>query len=224
MENLNLFLFISIAAPLGMMLLVFDNKSRKALIFLLAGMFIALFSGELNGILINNITDISQKYYSVNISPCIEEFLKSIPIFLYAFTLKPNKQSLIECSISVGVGFAILENASILANSADFISFAIALFRGFGAGIMHGLSCLMVGWGITFINTRKKLFFTGSIALLNLASIFHSIYNALALSKYQIAAFILPVSVFIPLLIFGIKSEKDYLKNKSEEVNYINEN
>ena len=44
-------------------------------------------------------------------SPIIEEILKIIPIFICTFVMHPSRQDLIERSIAIGVGFAILENA-----------------------------------------------------------------------------------------------------------------
>lgn len=208
MEDLALNLFISIAVPLSMMLLIFEKRSKKVLLFLIIGLFVALFAGELNGVLLEIPSSLSEHYYYDNISPTIEELLKAIPILLFALLLKPGKQTLIECSVSVGVGFAILENAVIFANAAGSIRFDTALIRGFGTGILHGLTCLILGWGIAAIGSEKKLLLSGIVALLNLTTIFHAVYNALALSGYPIIGFLLPVCVFIPFLIFGIKTRR----------------
>lgn len=209
MENLSLFLFISIAVPLGMMLLIFKGRGRKVLFFLILGMFVALFSGELNGLINAAATNMTERYYCVNVSPATEELLKAVPIFMFVFMWKPNSQTLMECAVAVGVGFATLENAVVLALASGSIDFQSALIRGFGAGIMHGLASLIIGWGLAVIMPVKKLVVSGSIALISLSAIFHSVYNALALSRYQIAGLLLPVSVFIPFLVFGIKMKRN---------------
>ena len=208
MGNLNLILFISIVAPLGMMLFVYKGKTRTSLLFLLVGIAVCLFCGELNTALYQAMS-FSRKYYTVNIAPLFEEFFKALPIIVYAFAYKPERQKLLESSVSIGVGFAILENAFILSKSADSVSVFLALVRGFGAGMMHGICTLAVGFGIMFINTKKKLFYSGTAALLSVAVMYHATYNSLVQSPYQNVGFLLPLSTFVPLII--ILRKKDIL-------------
>lgn len=208
MGNMNIMLFISMAAPLGMMLFIYKGKTRTSLLFLLIGISVCLFCGELNTVILQ-LTNFSRRYYTVNISPLLEEILKAIPIIIYAFTYKPTRQKLLESSVSVGVGFAILENAFILSQSIDTVSIILAIIRGFGAGMMHGICTLAVGFGISFINTRRKLFYTGTAALLTMAAIYHAAYNCLVQSTYQSFGFILPLMTFVPLII--ILRKKDIL-------------
>lgn len=205
MDKINLFLFIGIAVPLAMMLAVFSGKSRRSLFFLIIGLFVSLFTAELNALLISSTAYMPRKFYSVNVSPLVEETLKATPIFLYAFFLKPRKQVLLECSVALGVGFAILENTFVLVMESEQYNLLSALVRGFGAGIMHGFCSLLVGYGISFIKASKKLFCTGTVALLALASIYHSIYNALVQSAYEMAGFMLPGFTFILFFVFAMK-------------------
>lgn len=142
-----------------------------------------------------------QKYYTSNFTPLFEEIFKAIPILVYAFLYKPKKRTLLECSILVGVGFAMLENAFILGGAADSVSVISALIRGFGSGMMHGVCTLMVGYGMTFVHTKRKFFYTGTTALLSVAVIYHSVYNTLVQSEHQIVGFLLPMITFIPALI-----------------------
>ena len=108
----------------------------------------------------------------------------------------------------VGVGFAVLENAFILGGAASTVSVTNALIRGFGAGMMHGVCTLAVGYGMTFVHTRRKLFYTGTTALLCVAIIYHSVYNTLVQSAHSLLGFLLPVLTFVPVLILLNKTEK----------------
>ena len=191
-----------------MTLFVCKGKARTLLSFLFIGTVVCLFCGELSAILFKS-TNYDMKYFTSNITPFIEEIFKAVPILVYAFLYKPKRRTLLECSILVGVGFAVLENAFILGGAADSVSVTNALIRGFGAGMMHGVCTLMVGYGMTFVHTRRKLFYTGTVALLAAAAIYHSIYNTLVQSSHDIVGFILPVITFIPILILLKKTNKE---------------
>ena len=48
---------------------------------------------------------------------------------------------------------------------------------------------------------QKKLFVCGTLALLIVAITYHSIYNTLIQSEYQMIGAILPMATYIPVLI-----------------------
>ena len=206
MGNLNLILFISFAAPLIMTLFICKGKARTLLTFLFLGTVVCLFCGEFSAIIMK-LLPFDRQYYTANFTPLFEEVFKALPILAYAFICKPKKRTLLECSILVGVGFAVLENAFILGGAAGTVSVTNALIRGFGSGMMHGVCTVVVGYGMTFVHTRRKLFYTGTTALLAVASIYHSVYNTLVQSSHQLVGFILPVITFIPVLVLLNKAE-----------------
>lgn len=174
--------------------------------FLFFGTVVCLFCGEFS-VIIMKMLPFDQRYYTSNFTPLFEEVFKALPILVYAFLFKPKKKTLLECSILVGVGFAVLENAFILGGSASGVSVVNAVIRGFGAGMMHGVCTLAVGYGMTFVHTKRKLFYTGTTALLSVAVIYHSVYNTLVQSEHQIVGFLLPVITFIPVLILLNKTD-----------------
>lgn len=207
MGNLNLILFISFAAPLLVTLLVCRDKARTLLMFLFMGMVVCLFCGEFSGAIMN-LLPFDYKYYTSNFTPLFEEIFKAIPILVYVFLYKPKKRTILECSVLVGVGFAVLENAFILGGMASAVSITDALIRGFGAGMMHCLSTFMVGYGMTFVHIKRKLFYTGTTALLAVATVYHSVYNTLVQSDHQLVGFLLPVLTFVPIMILLSKTEE----------------
>ncbi len=207
MGTLNIFLFISFSLPLLLTLIVCKGKTRTLLTFLLLGMVVCLFCGELSGFVLNKFP-VDSKYFTVNFTPLFEELLKGLPIIVYAFTCNPKRRTLLECSILVGVGFAVLENACFLADPSINVSFFVAIFRGLGAGILHSVCTLMVGYGMSFVYIRRKLFYTGTFALMSVAVILHSIYNTLVQSEHQIFALVLPLVIFIPIMFLMEKTFK----------------
>lgn len=200
MESPHLMLFICLAAPLSMMLLIFRGRSRAILGFLLTGVFMCLFAGEING-LIRSGTDASLRFLTVNITPIVEEILKAVPVVFVAFLIKPQRQLLLEGAIAVGVGFATMENTCLLFDSAAALSAWVIVARGFGAGMMHGVSTLAVGYSMTFACKDRKLSHTGTVAALSAAIIYHSIYNIMVQSRYPILGILLPIATYIPLLL-----------------------
>lgn len=200
MGNLNLILFLSFAAPVSMMLFICRDRTRKVLFFMLCGITVCLICGYISALLLP-LTKLPMTSFTVNITPTVEELMKSLPILIFAFLDRRDNRSVLECSVAVGVGFAVLENAFILSSNIDIVSVPLALVRGFGSGMMHGLCTLTVGYGMTFVHTRRKLFYTGSVALLSAAVMYHSLYNILVQSDYQIAGFVLPTLTFIPIVL-----------------------
>ncbi len=201
MEFLNLFLYLSITVPLSIVLIMSKSKTKSLVCFVIIGLTVALFCGELNGVIFG-LLPYSQNAYVTTFSPMIEELLKILPIFVCAFTIKPTRQDIIERAIAVGVGFAILENAFVFASSVNQIDVLTAVLRAFGAGMMHVMTMLFVGFGLSFIYHKRKLFLSGSIGLIATAIIYHSIYNYLVCCEYYVAGFLIPTLLFIPSMLF----------------------
>ena len=207
MGNLNLILFISFALPLIMSFFVCKNRVRAANVFLFIGMCVCLFCGELSAVVLNALP-YNQSFFASNIAPFFEEVFKAFPILVYVFVYKPERRKLYECAVMDGVGFAVLENAFILGKSAAYVSVVDALMRGLGAGIMHGLCTLAVGYGMSFVHTKRKLFRTGTVAMLAAATIYHATYNTIVQSTHLWMGVLLPVVTLVPVLILMDKTEK----------------
>ncbi len=214
MGNSHLMLFICLAAPLSMMLFILRGRSRAILGALLTGVFMCLFAGEINGLILNG-TKLSMRFLTVNITPIVEEILKAVPIIFVALLFKPNKELLLSCAVAVGVGFATMENICLLFDSGSVISIETVIIRGFGAGMLHGVSTLAVGYSMTFVSADRKLTYTGTVAVLSVAVIYHSIYNIMVQSEYPIIGIILPIATYIPLLLTINKKRSSHLENSS---------
>lgn len=205
MANLNLFLFISIVIPLCMLLLLVTGKSRRLVLFFIFGITVCLFCGELNGILVKHFESI--QYFTVNISPITEELCKAFPVIVYAFMYKPERQQLLECGVAVGIGFAVLENAFVLAGNAAVMTVGLAFARGIGAGMMHGLCQAAVAYGLSYIAKHRKLSCIGTITFLCIAIVYHSIYNCLVQSAYYWAAYLLTLGTVL-VIVFQMRAKR----------------
>ena len=216
MDNLIYILFVSVFVPILLMACLIEKKARRPIVFVLIGIFISVFAAEVNGLLCQ-LLSMSTYEITIIVTPITEEILKAVPIFIYAIVLTAKKESLFTASMAVGIGFAVLENAYYLLNDASF-NMIDAIIRAFGAGLMHGMCTLLVGVGISFVKTRNKIFLVGTFALLSTAITYHGIYNMLVQSEYMVAGFLLPISTYIPFVIWRLKNKKNKNKLQAEKL------
>lgn len=201
MDNLIYILFVSLSAPLLLMMFLVEKKARLPIIFVLVGIFTSVFAAELNG-LICTLLNIDLQKASVSVTPITEELIKAVPVLVFAMVISDKRETLFTTSMAIGIGFAIMENAYYLIIHFGTFSFLTAIIRGFGTGLMHGMCTLLVGFGVSFVKKKRKLFAVGTFALLTTATIYHSIFNMLIQSRFSIIGAILPIATYIPFLIW----------------------
>ena len=206
MGTLIYILFISIFFPLFLMMLLVERKARLPIVFVMVGIFISVFVSEINGVLLS-ILNLTHYDATITLAPITEELLKAFPILFYAITISDKKEKLFTASMATGIGFAILENAYYLIVNYETFSILSALVRGFGTGLMHGMCTLLIGFGISFIRKRRKLFAVGTFALLTTAITYHSIFNMLVQSKHPIFGALLPLVTYLPFFIWRHKNK-----------------
>lgn len=206
MDHLIYILFVSVFVPILLMACLIEKKARRPIIFVLIGIFISVFASEINGLLIN-LLPMSTFEITIIVTPITEEILKAIPLLVFATALSAKKEALFTASMAVGIGFAVLENAFYLLNDASF-NMLDAVIRAFGAGLMHGMCTLLVGVGISFVKKRSKLFIVGTFALMSTAITYHGIYNMLIQSDFQVIGVLLPISTYLPFIVWRIKNKK----------------
>lgn len=210
MDDMIYILFISIFIPIMLMANLIEKKARLPLVFVLVGIFISLFAAEVNSSL-RALLPLSRYELTIIVTPMTEEVLKALPVLFYALVISDKAETLFTASMAVGIGFAVLENIYYLFHVETW-NILDAMFRAFGAGLMHGMCTLLVGAGITFVKKKRKLFWVGTFALLSTAIIYHGIYNMLVQSHYVVIGHLLPISTYIPFLIWRLK-KKHFKKN-----------
>lgn len=206
MDSLIYILFVAIFIPILLMACLVEKKARHPIIFVLIGIFLSVFASEINAYL-RSVLPMDTLEITIVVTPITEEILKALPILFFAVVIVPKKEALFTASMAVGIGFAVLENAYYLLNSDSF-NMIDAIVRAFGAGLMHGMCTLLVGVGISFVRKKSKLFVVGTFALLSTAITYHGIYNMLVQSDYQIIGYLLPITTYIPFVVWRIKKKK----------------
>lgn len=205
MDNMIYILFISIFVPIMLMANLIEKKARLPILFVLAGMFLSVFAAEVNG-LFRNILPLNLYELTIIVTPMTEELLKALPILFFALIISDKRETLFTASMATGIGFAVLENAYYLLNATTW-NILDGVIRAFGTGLMHGMCTLLVGVGITFVKKKRKIFWVGTFALLSTAITYHGIYNMLVQSPYKMIGYLLPISTYIPFLIWRLKKK-----------------
>ena len=210
MDDMIYILFISIFIPILLMANLIEKKARLPIVFVLVGIFASVFAAEANGIL-RAVLPLSDYELTIIVTPMTEEILKALPILFYAVFISDKAEALFTTSMATGIGFAVLENAYYLLNVETW-NILEAVIRAFGTGLMHGMCTLLVGAGITFVKKKRKIFWVGTFALLSTAIIYHGIYNMLAHSDYKVIGYLLPISTYIPWLIWRLRKKHSMRK------------
>ena len=204
MVYLEYVLFICIAVPLLLMLLMLKGRSKLLLGFMLIGITVCLFISEVNSLLLPVLkTDMT--YVTTVVTPITEELAKMIPILFFALVFDDKRETLFMIALALGIGFGLFENTVILVQNIEIVSIPWALIRGFATALMHGICTMCVGMGISFVRKRRKLFWSGLFALLTLAAVYHGIFNMLQLENKYVGA-VLPIATYIPLIVVRVHS------------------
>ena len=186
---------ICMVVPLLLLMTILDNRSRLLLGFVLCGMILAVCAYEVNS-LVCYLFQLSGPELSIKAAPIIEEILKALPVLFYAALVSDERKQVLQLAMAVGIGFAILENAFLLITYVDAVNIGWAIVRGVSTSLSHGICTLIVGCGIIFVRKQKKLFYTGTFALLAAAMTLHAIFNLLIQSPYDYVALALPLIIY----------------------------
>ncbi len=212
MDNLIYTLFVCTVAPLILMLLLLQKRSKLIVSYMIIGIFVSLFVSELNTILLGLFND-DMLYVTTAITPISEEIAKAFPVLIFAVLFSNDRDKLLTIAFAAGIGFAMFENMVILVQNIESVSIGWAVIRGFSTALMHGVCTSAVGYGMSFVRKKKKLFYCGTFALLAMSSIYHGIFNMLVQSEYKYFGFILPAVTYIPIVIQVFRNR--LLNNKS---------
>lgn len=207
MDNLIYILFICTVAPMFLLLLLLHKRSKLIVGYMLIGIFVSLFVSELNTILLNTFGGDSL-YVTTVITPISEEIVKAAPVLFYAVVFSDDRDKLMTIAFAAGIGFAMFENMVILIQNIENVTVGWAIIRGFSTALMHGVCTAAVGYGMSFIKKRRKLFYCGTFALLTLASIYHGIFNMLVQSDYKYFGFVLPAITYLPVVYHQINGSR----------------
>ena len=180
-------IFVCIVAPLFVVVFCLRGKSRRTMLFLLAGMVMCLLSAYVSTFFAA-LYEVDALIASLEISPLVEEVMKLLPVLFYIMVFDADAEASANAAMVTAAGFATFENVCYLTqNGADDL-FDLTV-RGFGTGAMHIVCGSIAALAITFLWKRRWIRSAGTLALLALASAYHGSYNILV-SQTGVAAYI----------------------------------
>ena len=156
--------YICLVAPLILAIICLRREARTSLIFVLAGMTTCLLSAYISTF-ITGILGVETTSASYEISPIVEEIMKSLPLLFYLLVFIPEKKRAISGTLLVAVGFATFENVCFLISYGTSELLRL-LIRGFGTGAMHVVCGMVVAMGMFFLWEKVWLRAVGAFALL----------------------------------------------------------
>ena len=199
-------IMICTVVPLLLLSTLLDKHSRLIMGFMLCGMVLAVCAYEINT-LACGVFGLSGPELSIKAAPVIEEMLKAAPVLLFAILVSDERRLVLQLAMATGIGFAILENAFLLITYVDQVSIGWAVVRGVSTSLSHGICTMIVGWGISFVRTQKKLFYPGIFATLAAAMTLHALFNLLIQSPYDYVALAMPVLIYCGYWIVKLRSK-----------------
>lgn len=197
--------YIFMILPAVFMLLAVDSKAKKIMLFYAAGVTLCVAAGEINTALFS-IMDISEWYFTNSISPLTEEFIKSIPVCIFAYFFSRDRKELFSVAFVTGMGFGLFENICYFTTlAAPTVGWALS--RSIGSALMHGLCTAAVGEGIAKMRSSRLPFFCTVIAYIDFAAILHGIFNVLVQSeRFSMLGILFPLLIFIKYLVLQYKN------------------
>lgn len=219
MENIGYIVFICFALPFLLGIPIVRKNTRLIMLYVFIGMCCCLFISEING-LIDTLIGQDIFYVTTNITPLTEELIKTLPVLVFAIFISSERQTLLTIAFMTGLGFALLENATILVETVMFqgsVDILWVLIRTLGAGLLHSLCTTAVGVGISFIRDQRKMFLCGSFALLSMAIVYHSVYNALIQSAYKYLGAAMPMLTYLVVIVILVIVFKKRIDKKTKE-------
>ena len=170
-------IFVCLAAPLLIAMIMAGKKYYRFFLFVLAGMGACLLSAYLNTFFAR-LYEADLIHASTQIAPLVEEVMKLLPLLFYLLIFDPESEIISGSVLTIAVSFATFENIIYLTQSAAE-NLVHLLIRGFATGAMHIVCGVIIASGLVYVWQRPWLKIAGTAGLLGASITFHASYNLL---------------------------------------------
>ncbi len=178
-------IYVCLAAPLLISVILSHNKGRQMMLFVLAGMSMCLLSSYISTFL-TSVYAFDYVTASISIAPIVEETMKLLPVLFYLLVFEPKVESIPPSMFAIATGFATFENVCYLTQNGTSRLLDL-LIRGFGTGVMHVICGVIIFTGLIAFWEKRWLRAAGVFGLLAASITYHGIYNMLVLQPRGIA-------------------------------------
>lgn len=169
--------FVAIGIPLCVAIFFTKGKNRRFCIFLVIGMLMCLLSAYMNSFF-GIMLEMSAEDTAIYVTPLCEELMKLLPVLFFLLIFEPVDEDLMITALTVGIGFATLENCCYLLEIVEE-DFGYTLVRGLAVGVMHTVCALTAGIGLTVFKRYRRMGIIGAVGIFVTAYSYHAIYNLL---------------------------------------------
>ncbi len=206
--------YVCIAIPLCVALFFLRGKARRFCLFLIVGMTTCLTSAYIDEFL-RQAAGMSVDEAAIYLVSAGEEIMKMLPILFYMAVFEPDTEDILITSLTVGVGFATLENCCYLVQFVDE-GFQYTLIRGLAAGVMHTVCALTVGIGLSVFRRYREAGIVGAVGIFSCAYAYHTIYNLLIYGNgvYRLVGYAMPL---VTVLIIWVLYQKGVFRLERQE-------
>ncbi|HZK42351.1 MAG TPA: PrsW family glutamic-type intramembrane protease [Clostridia bacterium] len=170
-------IFVCLAAPLLIAMIMAGKKYYRFFLFVLAGMGACLLSAYLNTFFAR-LYEADLINASTQIAPLVEEVMKLLPLLFYLLIFDPESEIISGSVLTIAVSFATFENIIYLTQSGAE-NLVHLLIRGFATGAMHIVCGAIIASGLVYVWQRPWLKIAGTTGLLGASITFHASYNLL---------------------------------------------
>ena len=191
-------IFLCLTAPLIIVIFLIRGDTRRYVIFFTIGLGICLLSAYINSFLTLAASGLDFRSLDaaesvIRLTPVSEEIMKAFPLFVYLSLFKPDRKGVVSTAFAIGLGFATLENCCYLIQYGTS-EMGFVLIRGFSTGIMHTVCAAVMGYGLAFALSHKRLIYVFAIGLLSVATTLHALYNLFVAGSggWQVVGYIFP--------------------------------
>lgn len=199
--------FLCVAVPLAAMLILLDPRPRLLLIFVIIGAFQFVFSQTVVSVILSAFPGINSDFVMTTYAPLIFELSKAVPIAYYSFVSSADRKTLINLSISIGAGFAVLESLYTLSSgdAADMRSIVLLIV----IYVLINLVCTgFVGVVITYVISNPARLFFSVVGLFSIPTLLHGIVRIFIEAHSYLIATAICIILYIPIMIAFFKNEK----------------
>jgi len=212
MGDIVLQIVVSLLIPCAFLCLFLDKAARRLIQALLAGLLACLFVYAVDNYLLPVFHIAIDSYFLTTISPIFEELTKLIPLFILLKKNDINGKDVVSTSFVVGVGFSIVENLYFLVSNASTSSLIWIISRCIGTGLMHSISCTVIGVGLSYARKDRRLYFEFLMSAYFFATMYHGLFNFCVQSpSYQFIGILIPVISYLVISYLVYKNELSVL-------------
>jgi len=207
MDIVTIEIVLCVILPICLLCFFLDSKPRSLMMAFILGIIACLCAYWMNTFIYYS-TELESEYFITTMAPIMEELVKYIPIIVLIKRTEYDIKSTVAMAFAVGVGFCVVENLSYLISYLETADIIWIISRCIGTGLMHSISATIIGMGMYFSYSEKRIRLLLNASSYFFAVMYHGLFNILVQSEYfNVLAILIPVLSYLLVQAFLNKDE-----------------